>query len=138
MTRDPLHPDANAPLPATPPDLVTVRDLSVRAIIGIFDFERSARQEVLLNYAIETSIADAAASDAIDDALDYKTVTKRVIAFVESSSFFLVETLVERVAALILEEPRALAVTVSVEKPGALRHARSVGVRIHRRKAAAP
>ena len=75
---------------------------------------------------------------AIDDALDYKTVTKRVIAFVESSSFFLVETLVERVAALILEEPRALAVTVSVEKPGALRHARSVGVRIHRRKAAAP
>lgn len=129
------RPDTARP-DAALPDLVEVRDLSVRAIIGIFDFERDARQEVLINYSIETSIADAAASDSIDDALDYKSVTKEVIALVEGSSFFLVETLVEKIAAKILEAPRAHAVTVSVEKPGALRHARSVGVKIHRRKQA--
>ncbi|MHC4936696.1 MAG: dihydroneopterin aldolase [Planctomycetota bacterium] len=118
----------------SPPDLVEIHDLSVRAIIGIFDFERNARQEVRMNFRIETDISAAAASDAIEDALDYKTVAKRVIAFVEGSSFFLLETLAEQVAALVLEEPRARAVELRVEKPGALRHARSVGLRIHRRR----
>ena len=120
----------------TPPsgaaDVIEIEGLDLRTVIGIFDFERDRRQDVSISLQIETDIRPAAQSDAIGDALDYKRVTKRVIELVEASSFFLIETLVERVATCVLEEPRASRVTVRIDKPGALRYARTVGIRITR------
>ena len=117
----------------TPRDRIEVRDLQLRTVIGIFDFERDRRQPVTISYAITADTRAAAKSDSIDDALDYKSVTKRVIDLVEGSSYFLVEKLVEEIARTSLEEPNAEEVEVLLEKPGALRHARSVGIRIVRR-----
>ncbi len=113
-------------------DWIIVENLSLRAIIGIFDFERDRRQEVRISFRIATDISSASETDDIEQALDYKRVTKQVIELVETSSFFLVETLVERIATQILQEPRAILVEVKLEKPGALRHANSVGVQITR------
>jgi FolB domain-containing protein len=121
-----------------PPDVVEIDGLNLRTVIGIFDFERDRRQDVVVSLRIHTDIRAAARSDDIADALDYKRVTKRVIELVEGSQFFLVETLAERIAACVLEEPRAERVEVRVEKPGALRHARTVAVRIVRGRGAAP
>lgn len=113
-------------------DVVEIEGLELRAVIGIFDFERDRKQDVRIGYRIFTDTRAAASSDDIADALDYKRVTKRVIALVEGSSFYLVETLAERIAESILEEPLARRVQVRLEKPGALRHARSVSVTITR------
>jgi dihydroneopterin aldolase len=115
-----------------PRDVIEIEGLSLRATIGIFDFERDRRQEVIVSLRLHTDIRAAATSDDIARALDYKRVTKRVIDLVEGSSFFLVETLAERIASLVLEEPLAERVEVRVEKPGALRHARTVAVEIVR------
>ena len=117
-----------------PLDVIEVKGLHLRTVIGIFDFERDRRQDVVISYRIHTDIGPAARSDAIADALDYKRVTKRVIAIVENSSFFLIESLVERVAESLLEEPLARRVEVHLEKPGALRHAQTVSITIHREK----
>jgi len=113
-------------------DVIEVSGLSLRTVIGVFDFERDRRQEVIVTLRIHTDIRAAAASDDIGRALDYKRVTKRVIDLVEGSSAFLVETLAERIAGCVLEEPLAERVEVRVEKPGALRHARTVAVEIVR------
>jgi len=113
-------------------DWIIVENLALRAIIGIFDFERDRRQEVRVSFRIATDIRSASETDNIAQALDYKSVTKQIIELVETSSFFLVETLVERIATQILQEPRAILVEVKLEKPGALRHASSVGVQITR------
>ena len=112
--------------------MIVVSDLRLRTVIGIFDFERDRRQEVSIGFKITTDIRKAAKSDDIADTLDYKTVTKRVIDLVEESSDFLVERLVERIAKTILAEPGAEQVEVTLEKPGALRHAQSVGITIVR------
>ena len=113
-------------------DWIIVENLALRAIIGIFDFERDRRQEVRVSFRIATDIRSASETDNIAQALDYKSVTKQIIELVETSSFFLVETLVERIATQILQEPRAIMVEEKLEKPGALRHASSVGVQITR------
>jgi len=113
-------------------DLILIRDLLVRAIIGVNDDERASRQDVLLNLTLETDARPAAASDDIADALNYRTIAKAVIALVEGSQCHLVERLAQEVADLCLHDPRVQAVTVRVEKPGALRFARSVGIEIRR------
>jgi len=119
-------------------DVIAIEGLSLRAVIGIFDFERDRRQEVVVSLRIHTDTRAAAASDDIARALDYKVVTKRVIDLVEGSSFFLVETLADRIAGCVLEEPLAGRVEVRVEKPGALRHARTVAVEISRDRGPGP
>lgn len=113
-------------------DQIFIDDLRVRAILGIFDHERDRRQELRLNLVIATDVRPAAATDDIADAVDYKTVTKRILDYVENSEFFLVETLVEKLAALIIDEFGVAAVRIRVDKPGALRYARSVGIAITR------
>ena len=113
-------------------DQIQISGLSVRAVIGIFDDERTRRQELLLDFLIDTDVRRAASTDDIASAVDYKTLTKRVLRFVEASQFFLIETLAERIAELVLLEFPVSRLTVSVQKPGALRHAESVGVRITR------
>lgn len=111
---------------------MVVRDLLVRGVIGIHDWERKTRQDVLVNLTVFCDTRAAAASDSIVDAVDYRALSKRVIEHVEKGAPKLVERLAEEIAALCFEAPAAERVRVRVEKPGAVRFAASVGVEIER------
>ena len=113
-------------------DIVFLRELRVETVIGIYEWERRTRQTVSIDLEMGTDIRKAAASDSIDDTLNYKSVAKRLIQFVESSEFLLVETLAERIAGVVLEEFGVPYAKVSLSKPGAIRGARDVGVIIER------
>jgi dihydroneopterin aldolase len=113
-------------------DRVFLRDLRIETVIGIYDWERHTRQTVILDLEMGTDVAKAAASDDIEDALNYKAVAKRMIAFVEESEFMLVETLAERCAEIIREEFGVPWVRLSLNKVGAVSGARDVGVIIER------
>ena len=113
-------------------DIVYIRDLRVETIIGIYDWERKIKQTVAIDLDMATDVKQAAETDAIDDALDYKTLAKCVIQFVESSEFQLVETLAEKIAELILKEFGVTWLRLNLNKPGALRGSRDVGVIIER------
>lgn len=113
-------------------DSVFIRDLRVDTVVGIYDWERRIRQTVSLDLDMGTDIRAAAASDRIEDTLDYKAVAKRVAQFVSAQQFQLVETLAEKVAALILDEFKIRQVKVTVHKPGAVSGSKSVGVSIER------
>ncbi len=113
-------------------DIVYIRDLKVATVIGIFDWERRIRQTVSLDLEMATDIRRAAASDQINDTLDYKAVGKRLISFIEASDFQLVETLAERVAEIVLNEFAVPWLRLRVSKPGALRGSQDVGIIIER------
>ncbi|MGF1614439.1 MAG: dihydroneopterin aldolase [Gammaproteobacteria bacterium] len=113
-------------------DIVYLNDLRVETVIGIYDWERQIRQTVVIDLEIMADVAAAAKTDRIEDALNYKAVAKRVIDFVSSSEFHLVETLAERIAALIIEEFQVPWLRLRLNKPGAVRGARDVGVLIER------
>ena len=113
-------------------DRVLIKDLLLRTIIGINEEERRNRQDVLINITLCADTRTAGVSDAIEDAVNYRTITKQVIKRVEESSFNLVEKMAAEIAAICLRDPHVKAADVRVEKPGALRFARSVGVEIHR------
>lgn len=112
-------------------DRVFVRDLLVRGVIGLNDWERRVEQDIVVNLVLYTDTRAAAAGDDPARILDYKAITKAVIALVSTRAPLLVETLAEEIAALCLARG-ARRVTVGVEKPGAVRFARSVGVEITR------
>jgi FolB domain-containing protein len=116
-------------------DKIIIKDLLLRGIIGINPEERVKAQDILINMVIYADIRQAAVSDAIEDAVDYKSITKRVIGHVEASSDFLVEKLVTDLARIIITEFNVAKVQVRVEKPGALRFAQSVGIEIERTRA---
>jgi FolB domain-containing protein len=113
-------------------DLIFVRDLRLRGIVGINDWERKKRQDIVVNLTLYGDFRAAGSSDSIEDAVNYRSVTKDVIAYVESSSHFLVEALATALARLCIVEHGASRATVRVEKPAALRFADSVGVEIER------
>ena len=113
-------------------DTIFIRDLRIDTVIGIYDWERAIRQTLSFDLEMATDIARAAASDSIDDTLNYKAVAKRIIAFVEASEFQLVETLAERVAELVREEFAVPWLRLTLNKGGAVRGARGVGVVIER------
>ena len=113
-------------------DIVYIRELEVRTIIGIFDWEREQRQVVSLDLEMGSDIAAAAATDTIENALDYKSVAKRLIDFIEKSEFFLVETLAERVADIVVTEFNVPWVKLRLGKPGAVTGSKDVGVMIER------
>lgn len=115
-------------------DKIIIKDLLLRGIIGINPDEREKKQDIRLNIVLYHDIRRAAESDDIADAANYKIISKRVIEFVEASSFLLVERLVTEIARLILTEYPIERVRVRVEKPGALRFAQSVGIEIDRRR----
>lgn len=115
-------------------DIVYIRDLRVDTVIGIFDWERKRKQTVCINIEMGADISKAAKTDAIEDALDYKAVSKRIINFVETHHYQLIERLVEEIAHIILAEFKAPWVKVSLGKPGAIRGAVDVGVVIERGK----
>ncbi len=113
-------------------DTIFLRDLEVDATIGIFEWEKRIKQKVRIDLEIATDIAKAAATDSIDDALDYKAISKRIIQFVEDSRYELIETLIEKVAEILLQEFSIPWVRVTISKPGAVRGSRDVGITIER------
>jgi FolB domain-containing protein len=106
----------------------------VRCVIGITPEERREKQDVVINVTLFADLRPAARSDRFEDAVDYRAVKKRVLGLVEASECQLLETLAERVAAACLLAPAVARVEVRVDKPGALRFARSVGVAIARER----
>lgn len=113
-------------------DTIFLTDLRVDAVIGIWEWERKIRQTVSIDLEMSADIRKAAATDDVEDALDYKQVAKRLQQFVGESDFQLVETLAERIAGIVLQEFDVDWVRVRVNKPGAIRGARHVGVIIER------
>ena len=115
-------------------DRMLIHDLALRCVIGVNAEERREKQDVVINIVLEADLLKAGHSDDLADTVDYKALKKRILALVEGSQFLLVEALAERIAALALEDPRVERASVRVEKPGALRFARSVGVEIVRER----
>ncbi len=113
-------------------DRVLIKDLVVDGIIGIKPDERINKQQILVNAELFMDTSLAAGTDDIDDAVNYRTITKAMIAHIESGEPMLVERLVQELADICLDDARVHKVRISVEKPGALRSARSVGIRITR------
>ena len=113
-------------------DTVFIRDLRIETIIGIFDWEREVKQIVSLDLEMAHDIQKAAATDDIQYTLNYKSVGKRLIAFIEQSEFFLVESMAEEVARIVLEEFSVPWLKLRVSKPGALRGSKDVGILIER------
>jgi dihydroneopterin aldolase len=113
-------------------DLVFIEDLRIETVIGIYDWERKIKQTVALDLQMAFDNRKPAASDRIEDTLDYKAVSKRLIAFVESSHFELVETLAERCAQIVRDEFRVPWLRLKLAKPGAVRGSKAVGVIIER------
>lgn len=115
-------------------DRIRIKDLDLRCIVGVNPEERTERQDVSIQLTLYVDLTRASRTDEIGDTVDYKVLKKRIVEAVEASSFFLVERLAGMVAELCLDDPRVRAVEVEVEKPGALRLARTVGVTIFRRR----
>ena len=113
-------------------DTVEILDLHVRTIIGTNDWEREDRQDVLISIWLSTDTRKAGASDRIEDAINYRDVSKRIMAMAEESKFFLVEKLAEEIARICIIEFSAIGVKIRVEKPGALRFTKTVAVNINR------
>jgi dihydroneopterin aldolase len=119
-------------------DRIFLRGLQVECIIGFIEWERRIKQTIVIDIELPTDCARAAESDDVGHTVDYKRVAKRLIAFVEASDFKLVETLAHRVAMTLLEEFSLAWLRISVNKPGAIRGSRDVGVSIERTRADLP
>lgn len=113
-------------------DIIYLNDLRIDTTIGIYDWERRTRQTVVLDIEMGADISKAAVSDKIEDTLNYKAVAKRVITFVSESEFELVETLAERIAEILLEEFGIPWCRLRLNKQGAVKGVRDVGVMIER------
>ena len=113
-------------------DIVYISELRVATIIGVYDWERSVRQTVVLDLELASDNRRAAASDRIEDALDYAALSGRVLSFIEGSEFQLIETMAEQVAAIVLAEFSVPWLRLRIAKPGAVARAGAVGVVIER------
>ncbi|MDB6091262.1 MAG: folB [Gammaproteobacteria bacterium] len=119
-------------------DRVFLRGLTAECVIGFIDWERRVRQTVVVDLELPVDCRRAAVTDDVEDTVDYKKVAKRTLAFIEASEFKLVETLAQRLAMLILKEFGVEWVRLSVNKPGAIRNSRDVGVTIERTRGDLP
>jgi FolB domain-containing protein len=115
-------------------DTVRIERLELDCIIGINPWERLTKQRITIDIEINADLSAAGASDAIENAINYRTISKAVTIAVEESSYGLVEALAARVAEICLEDERAQSVEITVRKPGAVRKADAVGVIIRRSK----
>jgi dihydroneopterin aldolase len=120
---------------ASADDTIFLHDLHIKTIVGIWEWERKIRQTVSIDLEMGADIRKAASTDRIEDTLDYKQIAKRIQQFVEDSSYQLVETLAENIAATVLGEFDVPWIVVRVNKPGAIRGSRDVGVVIRRERA---
>ena len=108
--------------------IIRIKNLRLRTIIGIYDWERTELQDVIINAEIEFDGAKATSSDNIQDTIDYKTINKKIIEMVESSKFFLLEKLADTILKIIMEDKKVIKAKVEVDKPGALRFTDSVSI----------
>jgi FolB domain-containing protein len=115
-------------------DQIHIHDLLLRCVLGIRDWERRKPQNVNLNIDLYTDLLKAGVSDRIEDTVDYVTIKEKVIHAVESSSYYLMEALAQRIAEICLENEKVAKVRVRLEKPGALRFARTVSVEVVRNR----
>ena len=115
-------------------DKIYIRDLALRCVIGVYEEERREKQDVVLNICLHADLSEAGRADNVATTVDYKAVKQRIVRLVEDSRFYLVEALAEAVARACLEVDRVEQADVLVEKPGALKFARTVGVEISRSK----
>lgn len=115
-------------------DKVIIKNLLARGIIGVNDWERTRPQNILINIIMFTDTRRAAQTDSLDDCINYSTMSKKVLAHAESVNRLTVEALANDLAWICLEEKEVQKVLVSVEKPGAVRFAESVGVEIERKR----
>lgn len=113
-------------------DQIFIRDLLVRCIVGVDERERAGKQDVLVHVTLYLDLRRAGQSDALEDTIDYRVLKKQILHMAEDSQFYLIEALAERIAGICLADARIDRVKVTVEKPGALRFARTVGVEIIR------
>ncbi len=117
-------------------DRIFISDLSVRCIIGVNEDERRERQDVRITISLSADLSEAGKTDRFENALDYRAIKKEIMHMVENSNFYLIEALAEAIAGICLKRPGVIEALVRVEKPGALRFARSVGVEITRKRRA--
>ncbi len=108
--------------------IIKIKNIKQQAIIGVNDWERTTRQEIIINVTFEYDDSLAVDADAIDEAVDYRAMTKSILDHIEKSSFFLLETLSASVLNLVMRDKRIKHATVEVDKPGSLRFADSVSV----------
>ena len=116
-------------------DRIFLRGLTAECIIGFIDWERRVKQSVVVDLELPVDCGRASISDDVADTIDYKAVAKRTLAFIEASEFKLVESLAHRLALLLLEEFGLEWVRISLNKPGAIRNSRDVGVLLERTRA---
>jgi dihydroneopterin aldolase len=115
-------------------DTIFLRGLAIDTTIGFLDWERKVKQTVVVDLEVPTDCERAALNDDVTQTVDYKSMAKRVIAFVSTSEFLLVETLAHRTAMLLLEEFDVAWVRLTLNKPGAIRGSRDVGVTVERHR----
>ena len=115
-------------------DKIRIKDLRFRCIVGINPDERHEKQDIDINLVLFTDLSLPCRTDRIEDTVDYKALKKRIRTFVEASSFNLIERLAQGIADICLEDERVSKVRVRLDKPGALRFARTVGVEIERER----
>jgi len=114
--------------------VIRITDLSLRTIIGLYDWERTLKQDVIINVEIHFDATKAAQSDKVEDTIDYKTINKAIIKHVEESQYFLIEKMAGAILKIVMDTPKVEAAKVRVDKPGALRFARSVSIELEARK----
>ncbi len=117
-------------------DKIFIKNLVARGIIGLNDWEREKKQEILINVTLYGDITTAAKTDSLEGSINYRTIAKRLLAHAEEAKRFTVEALASDCAAICFEDPQVQRVTVRVEKPGAVRFSESVGVEIDRTRGA--
>jgi D-erythro-7,8-dihydroneopterin triphosphate epimerase len=114
--------------------VIRITDLNLRTIIGLYDWERTTKQDVVINVEIHFDASKAAKSDKVEDTIDYKAINKAIIKLVEESQYFLIEKMAGEILKIIMDDPKVQAAKVRVDKPGALRFAKSVSVELEARK----
>ena len=115
-------------------DKIFIRELALRCIIGIYPEERREKQDIVINVEMHTDLRKAGRSDDLNDTVDYKAIKKTILKLVEESGFQLIEALAESIADIALADQKVTQVVVSIDKPGALRFAKSSAVEITRKR----
>ena len=113
---------------------IQIMNLLLRTIIGTHDWERKKKQDILINVSLEYNSSRSRQKDSLEDTVDYRSLTKKIIEQVEASQFFLLESLTDFVLKLVMEEKKVKRATVRIDKPHALRFARSVSVELKRQR----
>ena len=108
--------------------IINIENLRLRTIIGIYEWEKENKQDVIINISIEFDGSAAGKSDIIEDTVDYKTITKKIITYVEDGKFNLIEKMVTGIGEIVMEDNRVILSTITADKPGALRFTDSVSV----------